>query len=500
MSWICWAILTITFLAVGFRLRYIHKERDVLLREKEMVFNFVHDVSEAFAESAKGVPQVDFLLKRVLFYAQQTAKARAGAIYFREPDGDDLRVRSVSGLFPPISGDGVVEPEAGDGFFRCVETMVREQAACVGAGLVGTVAAQGLPLLIEDAERDARVPRFRNEFLQIQSILLVPMRFQNTVLGVLVVVNRIDDALFIQSDLNLLQALADQASVTIYYAKFNEELEKKRVLDDDLRVARRIQMALLPREIPRTPGLEIAAFSVPAREIGGDFYDFIVIDDEHIGLTIADVSGKGVTGAILMSICRSVFRAHAPGCLSPGTVLKAINRVIFGDINEDMFISMLYCILNTKTAEITLACAGHPRPLLIAANGNAVSVEAGGVAIGLMDADVFDRRLQETVIRLQPGDLWVLFTDGITEAMNAQKQEWGLANLQRAVLAGAESAARGAPAARSPAVAPSNAGVPYKAGTAAAIVAHVRQELLAFAGDMAQYDDMTLVVGNRLRS
>lgn len=480
MNWIYWTIISIAALAVFFRLRCTRKERDALLQEKEIIFNFVHDVSEAFAESTNGVPQTDFLLKRVLFYAQQTAKARAGAIYFREPDGEILRVRAASGLFPPIVGGAASEPEPGGGFFQCVETMVRDQSARAGEGLVGTVAAQGAPLLIEDAERDPRVPRFRSEFLQIQSILLVPMRFQNTVLGVLGVVNRIDDAPFIQADLNLLQALADQASVTIYYAKFNEELDKKRVLDDDLRVARRIQMALLPTKIPQAPGLEIAAFSLPAREIGGDFYDFVAIDDEHIGLTIADVSGKGVTGAILMSICRSVFRAHAPGCLSPGAVLKAINRIIIGDIHEDMFISMLYCILNIRTMEITLACAGHPRPLLISAGGQAVPVEASGVAIGLVDTDMFDRRLQEATIKLQPGDLWVLFTDGVTEAMNAEHKEWGLANLQRAVLAGT----RAGP-------------VPSKVGGAAAIVARVRQELLAFAGDVAQYDDMTLVVGNR---
>jgi len=219
-------------------------------------------------------------------------------------------------------------------------------------------------------------------------------------------------------------------------------------------------------------------------------------------LTIADVSGKGVTGAILMSICRSVFRAHAPGCLSPGTVLKAINRIIVGDIHEDMFISMLYCILNTRTVEITLACAGHPRPLLISTGGQAVPVEAAGVAIGLVDADMFDRRLQETTVRLQPGDLWVLFTDGVTEAMNAEHKEWGLANLQRAVLAGAhaENAALNAPqAANLLRVARSAGPVLPKAGGAAAIVARVRQELLAFAGNVAQYDDMTLVVGNRLR-
>ena len=472
MSWIYWTLLVIAVLAVFFRLRRILKERDALLQEKEVIFNFVHDVSEAFAESTNGVPKTDFLLKRVLFYAQQAAKAGTGAIYFREPDGDTLRVRAVAGLFPPIAGGRNNEPEQGDGFFQRVETMVRDQSARAGDGLVGTVAAQGTPLLIEDAERDPRVPRFRSEFLQIQSILLVPMRFQNTVLGVLVVVNRIDDASFIQADLNLLQALADQASITIYYAKFNEELDKKRVLDYDLRVARRIQMALLPTQIPQAPGLEIAAFSVPAREIGGDFYDFVTIDDDHLGLTIADVSGKGVTGAILMSICRSVFRAHAPGCLSPGAVLKAINRVIVGDIHENMFVSMLYCILNTRTAEITLACAGHPRPLLVSAGGQTVPVEAAGVAIGLVEADMFGRRLQETTVTLHPGDLWVLFTDGVTEVMNAEHREWGLANLRRAVLAGAP-------------------------GGSSAIVARVRQKLLAFAGDVAQYDDMTLVVLHR---
>jgi len=472
MTWIYLTLLIIAALAVFFRLRHILKERDALLQEKEVIFNFVHDVSEAFAESTNGVPQTDFLLKRVLFYAQQTTKASSGAIYFREPDGDTLRVHAVAGLFPPIAGSLTNEPEQGDGFFQRVETMVRDQSACTGNGLVGIVAAQGTPLLIEDAERDPRVPRFRSEFLQIQSILLVPMRFQNTVLGVLVVVNRIDDAPFIQADLNLLQALADQASITIYYAKFNEELDKKRVLDYDLRVARRIQMALLPTQIPQAPGLEIAAFSVPAREIGGDFYDFVTIDNDHLGLTIADVSGKGVTGAILMSICRSVFRAHAPGCLSPGFVLKAINRVIVGDIHEDMFISMLYCILNTRTAEITLACAGHPRPLLVSTDGRTVPVESAGVAIGLVEADMFDRRLQETTVTLRPGDLWVLFTDGVTEAMNAEHKEWGLTNLQHTVLAGA-------------------------AGGSAAIVARVRQELLAFAGDVAQYDDMTLVVLHR---
>ena len=474
MNCLLWAALIFAILTVLFNLRRMRRERNVLLQEKEVIFNFVHDVSGAFAEPAKGIPQTDFLIKSVLFYAQQTAKARAAAIYFWEPSGETLRARAVSGLFPPIAGAGDSEPDPGDDFFRRVEMAVLAHPVKAGEGLVGAVAREGVPILIEDAERDRRVPRFKSEFLRIESILLLPMRFQETVLGVLAVVNRIDDTPFIETDLNLLQALADQASISIFYAKFNEELEKKRILDDDLRLARRIQNRLLPAVIPQAPGLEIAAFSMPAREIGGDFYDFIEIDGDYLGMTIADVSGKGVAGAILMSVCRSVFRAYAPGCLSPGTVLKAVNHVIIGDIHEDMFISMLYCIFNTRTSEVTLACAGHPRPLLFSAGREIVPVEAQGVAIGLVDADAFDRSLKEVKVALRPDDFWVLFTDGVTEAMNSDGREWGTDGLRRAVLAGS-------------------------AGGAAAIVGGVRRELMEFAGNTSQYDDMTLVVAHRTR-
>ena len=469
--WIYYAAAGLAVLAAGASWRRLRRERDALLKEKEVTFNFVHDVSEAFAESAPDAAQTDFLLKRVLFYAQQTAKARAGAIYFRESAADTLRARAIAGLFPPLAGGAAHEPPPGDGFFQRVETLVREQLIVSGQGLVGSVAERGEPLLIEDAERDPRVPRFRSEFLQIQSILLAPMRFQNTVMGVLAVVNRIDDAPFIQADLNLLQALADQASVTLYYARFHEELEKKRVLDDDLRVARRIQTALLPTRIPQPSGVAIGAFSEPAREIGGDYYDFVSIDEDHLGLAVADVSGKGVTGAMLMSICRSVFRSHAPGCLSPAAVLKAINRIIIGDIHEDMFVSMLYCVLNIRTSEITLACAGHPRPLLIA-GGRPRPVSAAGVAIGLVEPDQFDHCLEEAVVRLEPGDLWILYTDGVTEALNEDFDEFGLERLQAAARASA----------RRP---------------AAEIVTQVTDSIRDHTGQTPQFDDMTLIVLKR---
>ncbi len=471
MDWMGWILAALGMALLLLRLRRISRERAALVDEREVVLHFVRDVSEAFAEAGAGAPGSEFLLQRVLFHAQQTAKARAGAIYCTDPDGRALRARAMTGLFPPLAAPDT-EPAGGAGFFERVERAVRDQAVRVGEGLVGAVAASGRPLLIADAERDARVPRFRSAFLAVETLLLVPMRFQNTVLGVLVLVNRIDDAPFLPSDLNLLQALADQASVTVYFAKFNEELDQKRSLDRDLLAARRIQQALLPERLPDLPGLELAAFSLPAREIGGDYYDVISLDDDRLGLVVADVSGKGVSGALLMSVCRSVVRAHAADDPSPARVLRTIQRILARDMQEDMFITMVYGILDRRSYALTFARAGHPHPLRVTAGGRVEALASGGSAIGLVPPECFDRQLSDACVRLEPGDLWVLYTDGVTEASRPGQPEWGLDNLRQTVLA---EAARGAPA----------------------VVDRVRRELLSFSGGAVPYDDMTLLVARR---
>jgi hypothetical protein len=137
------------------------------------------------------------------------------------------------------------------------------------------------------------------------------------VLGVLVVVNRTDGRAFDETDENLLQALADQASASVHYVGLRGALDEKQRIDHDLGVARRIQTSLLPDQLPHPPGVELAAFNEPAQQIGGDYYDVVEIDEKHLGIAVADVSGKGIGGAMLMSVCRSVLRAQAPGNSEP---------------------------------------------------------------------------------------------------------------------------------------------------------------------------------------
>ncbi|MBI3985792.1 MAG: SpoIIE family protein phosphatase [Lentisphaerae bacterium] len=470
-AWLGVAGVCVVMALCFLRSRRMIRQRDALLQEKDVAYNFMHDVSEAF--SGAGSTQVDFLLQRVLYYAMQTAKAGGGAIYFAEHEGDLLCARAIEGLFPPIVDGLDAEFEQAKSRFHHLEQLVRNQKCRWGEGLVGRVAQSGAALLIEDAERDSRVLRFAQDFLTIRSILLVPLRFQNNVLGVLAVVNRIDDSPFIQTDLNLLQALADQASVTLYFAKFNEALEEKKLMDYDLRLARRIQDTLLPRQVPEVEGIELAAFSLPAREVGGDYYDFVMIDPDHLGITIADVSGKGVSGAIMMSVCRSVFRASAHGCLSPSHVLKTINRVLAQDIYEDMFISMLYLVLNIRTFKMIAARAGHPKPFMILSpSGSLAPLESRGMAIGMADTETFDACLDETVVNVEAGSSLAVYTDGVIEAMNRNKEEWGIERLQAVVRNHGREGARNT-------------------------IRNVRQEITEFVGQVPQYDDMTLIVLHR---
>ncbi len=469
-AWIAFgADLTLCLLLLLLLRRHlrVRSENQSLLREKEVIFNFVHDVGEVFSET--DAVELNPLLEKVLFYAIRTSRADAGAIHLFDDARRNLQARALTGLFPPLVAPPDLAFPPGEGKARAVEDWVRAHPLPLGASLLDEAAEYGAPILIADAEMEARLPAFADDALRVRTFMAVPMRFHNRVLGVLTVVNRTDGRPFVAGDLSLLQALADQASVSMHFALLREELETKRRLDRELDLARRIQTALLPRELPRVPGLDLAAFSVPALQIGGDYYDFVRVDDRHLGIAIADVSGKGVGGAMLMSVCRSVLRSQAPGCLSPAVLLKALHRVMFDDLREDMFVTVLYLVLNTQTLDLKLARAGHERPLLISGrNGTLTPLESPGAAIGLTPNEVFDSVIRDAAVTLRPGDRIVLFTDGITEAVNAAGEEWGLSRLAQALRPEGEPAS-------------------------ADLLDRVRREVLAFAGDQPAYDDMTMV-------
>ncbi|MCC5842914.1 MAG: SpoIIE family protein phosphatase [Verrucomicrobia bacterium] len=449
-------------------LRRIRIERDNLLKEKELIFNYVQATGDIFTES-EGL-STERLLQRVLYFCLQTTHTAGGAVYLLGED-QQLRAHAISGVYPPLSGTKSKVGGLDLGMLKTeqLEELTLSTPVALGEGLVGQTADFGTPLLIERAERDPRVPHFDNSILNIRSLLMVPMRFRHEVMGVICVVNRVDGVPLSERDQSLLQAIADQASVSTYYAKFRTALDEKRRMDQDLHMAMRIQKGLLPRELPDIPGIDIHAFNLAAQEVGGDYYDVIPIDDDHVGLAIADVSGKGIGGALMMSICRSVLRAHAARITCPAEVLREVNRTMVADIYEDMFVTMIYMVYNIHSRELAIARAGHDPPILLQPNEKTVLREfGGGMAVGLVDADTFDATIETTRVTLEPGAWVVAYTDGITEAMNTDGDEWGIVPLTRVMISS-------------------------RTLNAHQMCNNIKERVLRFTGEAPQYDDMTLM-------
>lgn len=437
--------------------------------EREVIFEFIHHVGDLFADADE--VDMDLLLKRILFFATKTGKATSGAIYLFNPDRSQLFARAVSGIFPPLYDPENVNVADIIAKSKHLETLVKSRSVAVGEGIIGSAAAIGNGIIIEDAEMDARIPGYTDAFLKINSLLVIPMRFGNEVLGVLALVNRTDETTFTPSDLNLLQAMADQASVPIHYAGLRAALEHKKQIDRDLRAAQQIQASLLPQSLPLRIGVELAAYNLPAFDIGGDYYDFIEIDDDHLGIAIADVAGKGIGGAMMMAVCQGVLRTRAGQERSPAHMLSELNRVLSANLAEDMFITMLYIVLNTQTRELKFARAGHERPLLCRGcdgHQKPEPVDAPGIAIGLADEEIFDVAISDVTVRLEPGDGLVIYTDGITEALNEEGEEWGLENLLECIQTDSENGPE-------------------------ALIRSIRSNLTRYVGAKQQYDDMTLL-------
>lgn len=241
--------------------------------------------------------------------------------------------------------------------------------------------------------------------------------------------------------------------------------EKERLLKE-IEIARGIQQSFLPDSAPKMDGMDITAVSLPARVVGGDFYDFIPLGEDKWGLVVADVSGKGIPAALFMALSRALVRASATGTLSPAEAIQHANDLILQDSKAEMFVTLFYAILDVKTKMLRYANAGHNPPLHVSASTqNVVLLKAQGVPIGIMT----DVEASNSEISLKSGDVVVLYTDGVTEANNDRKEEFEMERLTEVVVAN-------------------------RALSADEIMAKIREELAKFVGSHPQFDDITVMV------
>ncbi len=288
-------------------------------------------------------------------------------------------------------------------------------------GMVGHVAATVRMHYAPDVRKDKYYLRCEHETL---SEVAIPLCVGDRLVGVFTASHLELDA-FSKAKLRILQALCDHMAIAIQNARrFKLERAERAAMDRDAQEARVIQQALLPKSSPYIPGFSISGLSVPARAVGGDWYDFIPFADGRWGLVLADVSGKGTAAALLMSATRGMLRSLAEACCSPGEVLTRLNKLLVDDFPAGKFVTMVYGVLDPASHTLVFANAGHLRPLFIDDHGEHFLEVERGLPLGLGCGDYSD-----TVIELTPGSKLIFYSDGITEAVDGTDEEYGVYRL-----------------------------------------------------------------------
>ncbi|HEV3307354.1 MAG TPA: GAF domain-containing SpoIIE family protein phosphatase [Candidatus Sulfotelmatobacter sp.] len=299
-------------------------------------------------------------------------------------------------------------------------------------GMVGYVASTGQMRYAPDVRKDEYYIACE---LSTHSEVAIPLHVGECLIGVFTASHPDLDA-FPRQQLRLLQALCDHMAVAIYNARrFQSERAEREAMSLEAQEARAIQQALLPKASPYVPGFAISGLSIPARAVGGDWYDFIPFPDGRWGLVLADVSGKGTAAALLMSATRGMLRSLAEACCTPGEVLTKLNSLLVEDFPAGRFVTLVYAVLDPATRSVTFANAGHLLPLLVDDNGVRFLDTERGLPLGLSCGDY-----SQTTVALTPGSKLVFYSDGISEAVNEAEEEYGLDRLvQHAACPGASA-------------------------------------------------------------
>jgi sigma-B regulation protein RsbU (phosphoserine phosphatase) len=353
---------------------------------------------------------------------------RAAQLITSTLDLDGLLERVVNDLADAIGCVEVLvwlrDAKSGEMVLRGVRgcTMHRKGArlAIGSEGMVGHTARTGRVCYAPDV-------RLNSDYIacepDIRAEVDIPLVTGGSVIGVFSVAHREVNA-FSESQLQVLEALAGHIAVAVENARLfeRERLERERMVRE-AEEARAIQHSLFAKATPLIPGFAFETAWCPAGALAGDWFDFIDLGNQQYGVVLADVSGKGMPAALLMSATRALLRSIAPLQISPGETLKQLNRILTDDFPAGKFVTMIYGVLDAASREITIASAGHPRPLLVNHHCAFVAMDSGlPLGLGLSS-------YPEYTIKLEAGTQLLLYTDGITEAMNANFEEYGPARL-----------------------------------------------------------------------
>jgi sigma-B regulation protein RsbU (phosphoserine phosphatase) len=409
----------------------------------------LYDLSQAFNSSL----DLDEILNRVMDEVIIATRAERGFVMLRDDNGELIfhAARAID------------------------QKTVEDPAFQVSLSIVKSVAQNGQAVISDDAQIDPRWDMRQSvRILGLRSILCVPLQVKGRVLGIIYVDNRIRAGIFTQADLELMIAIGISAATAIENARLYQVAVEKGRLEKELQMARQVQLDLLPRAIPQIQGWEFAALWLPARQVAGDFYDFIPAEDGKLGIAIGDVSDKGMPAALFMALTRSTLRASMdPALLAQEGICRA-NSLISDDSNSGMFVTLVFAWLDPEAGEITYVNAGHNPPLYFQqgkrpGTGFLARLERTGMALGVQRDFAYCQRTQ----KFSPGDFVVFYTDGVIDALNGYGQDFGMERLETLVLEQRQNSAQ-------------------------QLVSALEQAVRQFIGDQAFFDDITLVVARRI--
>jgi sigma-B regulation protein RsbU (phosphoserine phosphatase) len=295
----------------------------------------------------------------------------------------------------------------------------------LGEGLIGWVAQTGDAVVVPDVSEDARYVNARK---QTRSEMVAPVISNDSVIGVFDLESD-DVGAYSEEDKQILMLLASQVAIIVEKAMLHEQLVEKKRLEAQLEVARQVQLALLPERDPEVDGFDISAYNFSTEEVSGDYYDFVKPYEDHLGLVIADVSGKGVPASLLMAFLRASLRAAIRIGYAPNVGMAKVNFLLWETVEPHQYVTAFYGMLDATNRTLAFVNAGHNPPLLLERSGAARFIEHGGLPLGMFR----DTRYYEHYLPIESGQTLVLYTDGATEAPSPAGEEYGRNRLARTV-------------------------------------------------------------------
>jgi phosphoserine phosphatase RsbU/P len=296
----------------------------------------------------------------------------------------------------------------------------------MGEGLLGRVAQTGRAIISPDVSQDARYFAARK---RTQSEMVAPIISNDRVIGAFDLESDHLNA-YSEDDLAVLQMLTSQVAIIIEKERLHVQVVEKKRIEAQLEIARQVQLELLPNHDPQFEDFDISAYIFPAEEVSGDYYDWVRIFDDQIGITVADAVGKGIPAALLTAFLRASIRAGVQTGYASHILLSKINNLLWDSVKDNQFVTAIYGILDTTNRTFVFSNAGHNPPLLIKPDGEYRFVEYGDTPLGMFA----DARYHQHFIRFEKGQVMVLYTDGITEAANDADEEYGTERFAKRVL------------------------------------------------------------------